>query len=126
MCNRRRVPLWTYHRGQVPDTLVNHGSTHAGWNLWLHGRTRTSSPTVKSSVQIVHPKMSPSSSDTLVVTADGLALPLSLLSSLAIGARGMPVGESPVGGALPAPDVGTSRAWSPSVPALLDRRDSPS
>jgi hypothetical protein len=45
------------HNGQVPDTLSSHGSTHSGWNLWLQGRTRTSSPRVKSSVHIEQPRV---------------------------------------------------------------------
>jgi hypothetical protein len=43
------------HKGQVPETFSSHGSTHSGWNLWLQGRTRTSSPRLKSSVQIEQP-----------------------------------------------------------------------
>ena len=39
-------------RGQVPEMLRSQGSTQRGWNLWLHGKTRTSSPRVKSSVQM--------------------------------------------------------------------------
>ena len=45
------------HKGQVPETLSSHGSTHSGWNLWLQGRTRTSSPRLKSSVQIEQPRV---------------------------------------------------------------------
>ena len=44
------------HKGQVPETLSSHGSTHSGWNLWLQGSTRTSSPRLKSSVQIEQPR----------------------------------------------------------------------
>lgn len=44
-----------YHNGQVPETFNSHGSIHAGWYLWWQGKTRTSSPVVKSSVQIEHP-----------------------------------------------------------------------
>ena len=52
----------TYQSGQVPDTFISHGSTHGGWNLWSQGRTLTSSPARKSSVQIEHPRPSPLSS----------------------------------------------------------------
>ena len=48
----------TYHNGQVPEMLINQGSIQVGWNLWSHGRTRTSSPTRKSSVQIEQPRCS--------------------------------------------------------------------
>src|SRR5436305_50191 len=49
----------THQSGHVPDTFNNHGSIQDGWNLWLHGKTRISSPRTKSSVQIEQP--SPSS-----------------------------------------------------------------
>ena len=45
----------SYHNGQVPDTFSSQGSIQAGWYLWRQGNTRTSSPVVKSSVQIEHP-----------------------------------------------------------------------
>ena len=35
----------------MPETLSSQGSIHSGWNLWLQGRTRTSWPLAKSSVQ---------------------------------------------------------------------------
>ena len=58
------VEVGTHHRGQVPETLTSHGSTHCGWNLWSQGRTLTSSPTVKSSVQMEQPTFSsPTGSD---------------------------------------------------------------
>jgi hypothetical protein len=59
--------LGAYHNGQVPDTFRSQGSMQAGWNLWLQGRTRTSSPVMKSSVQIEHPNSA--------VSAAGSALP---------------------------------------------------
>lgn len=54
----QRVKGKSYQSGQVPDTLTSQGSTHCGWNLWSQGNTRTSSPTLKSSVQIEHPRPS--------------------------------------------------------------------
>lgn len=53
-----RIDSRTYHSGQVPDTLISQGSIHCGWNLWLQGSTRTSSPRVKSSVHIEQPSLS--------------------------------------------------------------------
>ena len=47
-----------YHSGHVPEMLMSQGSMHGGWNLWSQGRTRTSSPTVKSSVQMEQPRWS--------------------------------------------------------------------
>lgn len=44
----------------MPETFTSQGSTQAGWNLWLQGKTRTSSPFVKSSVHIEQPGFSPS------------------------------------------------------------------
>lgn len=54
-CTGRRS---TRHSGQVPDTFRSHGSTHSGWNLWSHGKTRRSWPFSKSSVQMEHPRLS--------------------------------------------------------------------
>jgi len=48
----------THHNGHVPEILINHGSIQWGWNLWSQGKTRTSSPTVKSSVQMEQPRCS--------------------------------------------------------------------
>ena len=47
----------SYQRGHVPDTLSSHGSTHSGWNWWLHGSTRRSCPLTKSSVQMGQEKL---------------------------------------------------------------------
>lgn len=61
VCWEERVEslgLLTYHNGHVPLTLSSQGSTHSGWNLWLHGSTRMSWPFSKSSVQMEHPRPS--------------------------------------------------------------------
>ena len=45
----------------------------AGWYLWWHGSTRTSSPVVKSSVQIEHPNSPPAGEASALPSASSVA-----------------------------------------------------
>jgi hypothetical protein len=62
-----------YHKGHVPETFSNHGSTHSGWNLWSQGRTRKSWPISKSSVQMEQPRFSSCDALSLPVAAVAMA-----------------------------------------------------